>query len=171
MSVTAYRGAGRPEAALAIERAIDFFAAEIGMDPAEVRRRNFIPKFMEPYTTGIGTVYDVGDYEEAMRRVLDAADYPALRAAQAQQRASGSSVQTGIGLAVYVEITSAAAPTEYGAVHLLPDGRHARADRRDAVRTGPRHDVEDDHRRPARRADGRGRRRARRHRRGAVAAV
>ena len=76
MSVTAYRGAGRPEAALAIERAIDFFAAEIGMDPAEVRRRNFIPKFMEPYTTGIGTVYDVGDYEEAMRRVLDAADYP-----------------------------------------------------------------------------------------------
>jgi len=123
MSVTAYRGAGRPEAALAIERAIDFFAAEIGMDPAEVRRRNFIPKFMEPYTTGIGTVYDVGDYEEAMRRVLDAADYPALRAAQAAQRAGGSTVQTGIGLAVYVEITSAAAPTEYGAVHLLADGR------------------------------------------------
>ena len=52
ISVTAYRGAGRPEAALAIERAIDFFAAEIGMDPAEVRTRNFIPKFMEPYTTG-----------------------------------------------------------------------------------------------------------------------
>ena len=123
MSVTAYRGAGRPEAALAIERAIDYFAAEIGMDPAEVRTRNFIPKFMEPYTTGIGTVYDVGDYGEAMRRVLDAADYEALRAAQAQQRASGSSVQTGIGIAVYVEITSAAAPTEYGAVHLLADGR------------------------------------------------
>ena len=123
MSVTAYRGAGRPEAALAIERAIDFFAAEIGMDPADVRRLNFIPKFMEPYTTGIGTVYDVGDYEEAMRRVLDAADYPALRAAQAQQRATGSGVQIGIGMAVYVEITSAAAPTEYGAVHLLADGR------------------------------------------------
>jgi aerobic carbon-monoxide dehydrogenase large subunit len=123
MSVTAYRGAGRPEAALAIERAIDFFAAEIGMDPAEVRARNFIPKFMEPYTTGIGTVYDVGDYSEAMRRVLDAADYPALRTAQAARRATGSTVQTGIGLAVYVEITSAAAPTEYGAVHLLADGR------------------------------------------------
>jgi carbon-monoxide dehydrogenase large subunit len=123
MSVTAYRGAGRPEAALAIERAVDFYAAEIGMDAAEVRARNFIPKFMEPYTTGIGTVYDVGDYAEAMRRALAAADYPMLRAAQAAQRASGSTVQTGIGIAVYVEITSAAAPTEYGAIHLLPDGR------------------------------------------------
>ena len=88
-----------------------------------MRTRNFIPKFMEPYTTGIGTIYDVGDYSEAMRRVLDAADYPALRSAQAARRASGSTVQTGIGLATYVEITSAAAPTEYGAVHLLADGR------------------------------------------------
>ena len=123
MSVTAYRGAGRPEAALAIERAIDFYAAEIGMDPAEVRRRNFIPKFMEPYTTGIGTVYDVGDYGEAMQRVLDAADYPALRAAQAAQRSGGGNVLTGIGIAVYVEITAGAAPSEYGAVHLLADGR------------------------------------------------
>jgi hypothetical protein len=52
--------------------------------------RNFIPKFVEPYTTGIGTVYDVGDYEEAMRRVLAAADYAGLRAAQAEQRASGA---------------------------------------------------------------------------------
>ena len=123
ISVTAYRGAGRPEAALAMERAIDFFAAEIGMDPADVRTRNFIPKFTTPYTTGIGTVYDVGDYAEAMRRALDAADYPVLRASQAAQRADGSSLQTGIGIAVYVEITSAAAPTEYGAVHLLADGR------------------------------------------------
>src|SRR3954451_16276621 len=123
MSVTAYRGAGRPEAALAIERAVDYFAAEIGMDPADVRRRNFIPRFVEPYTTGIGTVYDVGDYDEAMRRVLDAGDYAGLRSAQAEQRASGATVLTGIGLAVYVEITSAAAPTEYGEVQLLPDGR------------------------------------------------
>jgi carbon-monoxide dehydrogenase large subunit len=123
MSVTAYRGAGRPEAALAIERAMDFYAAEIGMDPAEVRRRNFIPKFMEPYTTGIGTVYDVGDYGEAMRRVLAAADYPALRQAQASQRAAGTGVLTGIGISVYVEITAGGAPSEYGAVHLLADGR------------------------------------------------
>ena len=135
ISVTAYRGAGRPEAALAIERAVDYYAAEIGVDPAEVRRRNFIPKFTEPYTTGIGTVYDVGDYGEAMRRVLEAADYAALRAAQAEQRAKGSTALTGIGIAVYVEITSAAAPTEYGAVHLLDDGRMRVLTRR-RLRTG-----------------------------------
>lgn len=123
MSVTAYRGAGRPEAALAIERAVDYFAGHIGMDPAEVRRRNFVPKFLEPYTTGIGTVYDVGDYAEALERALAAADYPALREAQAERRNSGSTLQMGIGIAAYVEITSAAAPTEYGAVHLLDDGR------------------------------------------------
>lgn len=123
ISVTAYRGAGRPEAALAIERAVDYFAAHIGMDPVEVRRRNFIPKFLEPFTTGIGTVYDVGDYGEALQRALGAADYSALRDAQAERRASGSTMQIGIGIAVYVEITSAAAPTEYGAVHLLADGR------------------------------------------------
>ena len=62
VSTTAYRGAGRPEAAVAIERMVDRFAAEIGMDPADVRRRNYVPRFTEPYTTGIGTVYDVGDY-------------------------------------------------------------------------------------------------------------
>ena len=66
-SITAYRGAGRPEAAVAIERMIDLFANEIGMDPAEVRRRNLVPRFLEPYTTGIGTAYDVGDYPEAAR--------------------------------------------------------------------------------------------------------
>jgi aerobic carbon-monoxide dehydrogenase large subunit len=123
ISVTAYRGAGRPEAALAIERAIDYFAAEIGIDPAEVRRRNFIPTFTQPFTTGIGSVYDVGDYGEALRRVLEAADYPALRAAQAEQRATGATTQTGIGIATYVEITSAAANFEYGEVQLLADGR------------------------------------------------
>ena len=62
VSTTAFRGAGRPEAAVAIERMVDRFAAEIGMDPAEVRRRNLVPRFTEPYTTGIGTRYDVGDY-------------------------------------------------------------------------------------------------------------
>jgi carbon-monoxide dehydrogenase large subunit len=123
MSTTAYRGAGRPEAALAIERAIDRFAAEIGMDPAEVRRRNFIPKFLEPITTGIGTVYDVGDYPEALRRVLDAAGYEALRAKQSARRAAGGASLMGIGLAAYVEITSGGPGNEHGAVHLLPDGR------------------------------------------------
>src|SRR5207253_592805 len=62
----AYRGAGRPEAAAAIERAFDLFAAEIGMDPAELRRRNLVPADQFPYTTATGTVYDVGDYEGAL---------------------------------------------------------------------------------------------------------
>ena len=81
--ITAYRGAGRPEAAAAIERAIDLFAAEIGMDPAEVRRRNLVPRFLEGYTTGIGTDYDVGDYPEALDRALEHAGYDELRAEQA----------------------------------------------------------------------------------------
>ena len=97
VSTTAYRGAGRPEAAVAIERMVDRFAAEIGMDPAEVRRRNFVPRFTEPYTTGIGTVYDVGDYPESLRRALDAAGYDELRAEQAARRSAGDPVALGIG--------------------------------------------------------------------------
>jgi carbon-monoxide dehydrogenase large subunit len=123
VSVTAYRGAGRPEAALAIERAIDFFGAHIGMDPVEVRRRNVIPKFLEPVTTGIGTVYDVGDYAEALERVIAAAGYDALREEQRRRRAAGDPIQLGVGISAYVEITSAGPGVEYGAVHLLEGGR------------------------------------------------
>lgn len=123
MSTTAYRGAGRPEAALAIERIIDVYAAEIGLDPVEVRRRNLVPRFTEPYVTGIGTTYDVGDYPEAMERVLAAADYAGLRAEQARRRTAGDRVQMGIGLGVYVEITAAAGNTETGVVTLHADGR------------------------------------------------
>ncbi len=123
ISVTAYRGAGRPEAALAIERAIDVYAAEIGLDPVDVRCRNMVPKFLEPYTTGIGTTYDVGDYPEALRRVLAAADYDGLRAEQVARRASGSRIEMGIGVAVYVEITAAAGNSEHGTVELLANGR------------------------------------------------
>ena len=123
VSTTAYRGAGRPEAAVAIERMVDRFAAEIDMDPAEVRRRNFVPRFMDRYTTGVGTVYDVGDYPEALERVLAAADYDALRAEQARRRAANDPVALGIGLAVYVEITAGAPGSEFGAVELLDGGR------------------------------------------------
>jgi aerobic carbon-monoxide dehydrogenase large subunit len=123
ISITAYRGAGRPEAALAIERAMDFFAAHICIDAAEIRRRNFIPKFLEPYTTGIGTTYDVGDYPEALRLVLEAADYEGLRAEQIRKRAGNSKVLMGIGIASYVEITSTTGPTEHGSLHLQPNGR------------------------------------------------
>ncbi|MBW3668954.1 MAG: xanthine dehydrogenase family protein molybdopterin-binding subunit [Actinobacteria bacterium] len=119
----AYRGAGRPEATAAIERAIDLFAAEIGMGPADVRRRNFIPKDAFPYTTSVGTVYDSGDYDRALDLVLEAADYEALRKEQEQRRERGDVVQLGIGLCVYVEITAAGTNGEWGAVEVLPDGR------------------------------------------------
>lgn len=103
--IVAYRGAGRPEATAAIERAMDLFALEIGKDAAEVRRMNLIPKFLEPHTTVVGQTYDVGDYETALDKALDAADYKALRAEQAKRRASGDVKQLGIGVSVYVEIT------------------------------------------------------------------
>ncbi len=121
--ITAYRGAGRPEAAVAIERMIDRFAVEIGMDPAEVRRRNVIPRFTEAYITGIGTAYDVGDYPEALRLALEAADYDRLRADQAARRAAGGAREIGIGIGLYVEITAGANNTEFGSVELGPDGR------------------------------------------------
>jgi carbon-monoxide dehydrogenase large subunit len=123
VSTTAFRGAGRPEAAVAIERMVDRFAVEIGMDPAEVRRRNFVPRFTEPYTTGIGTTYDVGDYPEAMERALRAAGYDRLRAEQARRRAAGDGVVLGIGIAVYVEITAGAPGGEFGGVEVLDGGR------------------------------------------------
>jgi carbon-monoxide dehydrogenase large subunit len=104
--IAAYRGAGRPEAAAAIERAIDDFAAEIGMDPAEVRRINVVPPDKFPFTTATGATYDTGEYAAALERVLAAAGYPALRAEQARRREGGDTVQLGLGISVYVEITA-----------------------------------------------------------------
>jgi aerobic carbon-monoxide dehydrogenase large subunit len=105
--ISAYRGAGRPEATAAIERAMDLFAAGIGMDPAEVRRRNMVPPDAFPHTTPGGAVYDSGDYATALDKVLTAAGYAELRAEQARRRERGDVVQLGIGLASYVEITAA----------------------------------------------------------------
>ena len=103
----AYRGAGRPEAAAAIERAVDLFAAEIGMDPTEVRRRNFIPPDKFPFQTKTGALYDSGQYAEALDKVLAAAGYDELRKEQERRRASGDVRQLGIGISTYVEITAA----------------------------------------------------------------
>ena len=123
----AYRGAGRPEAASAIERIVDMFAAEIGMDPAEVRRANLVPKDAFPFTTPVSTTYDIGDYAGALDRVLEAAGYADLRAEQARRRSggdeAGSGKLMGIGLSVYVEITAVGGGTEFGAVEVKPDGR------------------------------------------------
>ena len=124
--VGAYRGAGRPEATAAVERAMDLFAAEIGVDPAEVRRKNLLPAFTEPHTTAFGAVYDSGDYVTALDRALAAAGYEDLRAEQAKRRASGEEVQLGIGLSCYVEITGvggeAGGAKENATVEVHPDG-------------------------------------------------
>jgi carbon-monoxide dehydrogenase large subunit len=121
----AYRGAGRPEATHAIERAMDLFATEIGMDPAEVRRKNFIPADAFPYVTGVGTTYDTGAYEAALDAALEASGYADLRAEQARRRAAGDVVQLGIGLCCYVEITAGPGPgeEEYARVEVTSEGR------------------------------------------------
>lgn len=119
---TSYRGAGRPEATAAIERAVDMFAAEIGMDPAEVRRRNLVPADAFPFTTATGTRYDSGDYARALEAVLEEAGYAQLREEQARRRASGERCQLGIGLSVYVEVTNGLPGSEFGAVEVRPDG-------------------------------------------------
>ena len=124
--VGAYRGAGRPEATAAVERAIDLFAAEAGLDPAEVRRQNLLPAFSEPHTTAFGAVYDSGDYVTALDKALAAAGYDDLRREQAKRRADGDVVQLGIGLSSYVEITGPGAeeggPRENATVEVHPDG-------------------------------------------------
>jgi carbon-monoxide dehydrogenase large subunit len=123
MATVAYRGAGRPEATAAIERAMDMFALEVGMDPVDVRRKNLIPKFMEPHTTASGTAYDCGDYERCLDLALDAADYKALRAQQKKRRDSGDVKQLGIGVSIYVEVTGGpTAGSEDAKVEVLPDG-------------------------------------------------
>jgi aerobic carbon-monoxide dehydrogenase large subunit len=105
--IAAYRGAGRPEATAAIERAMDLFAAEIGMDPAEVRRKNLVPADRFPYQTPCGAHYDSGDYIGALDKVLAGSGYAGLRAEQARRRERGDVLQLGIGVASYVEITAA----------------------------------------------------------------
>jgi carbon-monoxide dehydrogenase large subunit len=124
--VGAYRGAGRPEATAAVERAMDLFAAETGLDPAEVRRKNLLPRFTEPHTTAFGAVYDSGDYATALEVALIAAGYEDLRRDQAKRRADGEVVQLGIGLSCYVEITGLGVeeggPRENATVEVHPDG-------------------------------------------------
>ena len=119
---TAFRGAGRPEAAQAVERAIDTFAAEVGLDPAEVRRRNFVRADAFPFSTPAGVTYDSGDYERSLDLALEAAGYEELRAEQARRREAGETRRLGIGLSVYVEITNGGAEPEFGAVEITPEG-------------------------------------------------
>jgi len=100
----AYRGAGRPEATYAIERAVDALARKLGVDPAELRRRNFIKPEQFPYQSPGGLLFDSGAYEAALDKALTLAGYSALRAEQQDRRARKDVVQLGIGLSSYVEM-------------------------------------------------------------------
>jgi aerobic carbon-monoxide dehydrogenase large subunit len=100
----AYRGAGRPEATYAIERAIDLLAREVRVDPAEIRRRNFIASDKFPYNSPAGLVYDSGEYRGALDKCLDLAGYSELRAEQERRRQAGDTRQLGLGLSSYFEM-------------------------------------------------------------------
>lgn len=102
MATDAYRGAGRPEATYVVERAIDLVADELGMDPTEVRRRNFPGKEEFPFKTATGLFYDSGDYAGTLEKALGLVDYAELRKEQERARAEGRIV--GIGVSTYVEI-------------------------------------------------------------------
>ncbi|GAA3237222.1 molybdopterin-dependent oxidoreductase [Pseudonocardia petroleophila] len=103
--VGSYRGAGRPEASYMIERVVDRVAAELGIDPLEVRRRNFVQPGEMPYATQFeGIVYDEADFPGALDKLLEHVDYAALRAEQAQRRADPTAPLLGIGFSTFVEM-------------------------------------------------------------------
>ena len=124
----AYRGAGRPEATYFVERAMDMLARELKMDPAELRRKNFIQPDQFPFTTQVGAVYDSGNYENALNVALKAAKWDQLKAERDAARAQGRLV--GLGLSMYVEVCgigpSSSLPTggwEHAQVTIERDGR------------------------------------------------
>src|SRR6476659_9386184 len=124
----AYRGAGRPEATYFVERGMDMLARELNMDPAEIRRKNFIKPNQFPFATQMGAVYDSGNYEKALDLALKNAKWDQLKAERDAAKAQGRLV--GLGLAMYVEVCglgpSAALPTggwEHSQVTIERDGR------------------------------------------------
>ena len=120
--VGAYRGAGRPEATALIERAVDQAARQLGIDPIEIRLRNFVGPDEFPFQTITGLPYDIGDYARPLRRAAELAGYDDLRAEQARRRDAGDTRQLGIGVSAYVEITAGGGTQEYGRVEVHPDG-------------------------------------------------
>jgi aerobic carbon-monoxide dehydrogenase large subunit len=135
MPTDAYRGAGRPEATFAIERIVGELAVELGMDPLELRERNWIKHEEFPYTTIAGLTYDSGNYEAATDRAKELFGYDALRAEQAERNARGDSVRLGIGISTYTEMCGLAPSRvlgslafgaggwEHAAIRMLPTGK------------------------------------------------
>lgn len=120
--VHAYRGAGRPEAAAMLERIMDMAAAELGVDPVALRRRNLLAVDDFPYESPTGASYDTGDYAAALDRALAIAGYDDLRAEQARRREAADRVQLGIGVSTYVEITAPGDRMEWSKVEVHDDG-------------------------------------------------
>ncbi|MEY2451419.1 MAG: aerobic carbon-monoxide dehydrogenase large subunit [Acidimicrobiaceae bacterium] len=121
--VGAYRGAGRPEATQLIERVLDVAADQLGIDPAEIRRRNFLDPATFPLTTTTGGEYDSGEYAKALDAALAASGYKELRAEQERRRAANDPIALGIGVSAYVEVTAPLGlHIEYGAVEVHDDG-------------------------------------------------
>ncbi|MDP1877103.1 MAG: xanthine dehydrogenase family protein molybdopterin-binding subunit [Actinomycetota bacterium] len=118
----AYRGAGRPEATFAIERIVDEMAAELGIEPMELRRRNWITHEEFPYTTVAGLTYDTGNYEAATAKALDMFGYDELRAEQKRRRESGDPVQLGIGISTFTEMCGLAPSRTLGALKYAAGG-------------------------------------------------
>ena len=118
----AYRGAGRPEAAALLERIVDMAADELGIDPVEIRKRNFIAPERFPLTTVTGANYDVGEYTKALDEACRVAGYDQLRADQQARRKRGDTKQLGIGVSVYVEVTAGGLFQEFGSVEVQTDG-------------------------------------------------
>ena len=119
--VAEYRGAGRPEAALSIERAMDVLADQLDMDPVELRRRNLIRPDAFPFETAVGSRYDTGEYERALDEALRLAGYEELRREQSERRARGDRLALGIGVSCYVEVTGFGRK-EFGAAEVGADG-------------------------------------------------
>jgi carbon-monoxide dehydrogenase large subunit len=120
--VSSYRGAGRPEAAQFVERILDRAAQELGIDPLEIRRRNFIAPDAFPFTTVTGANYDSGDYGRALDEACRIVGYDELRHEQASRRDRGDTKVLGIGICAYVEITAPGIFKEYGRVEVATDG-------------------------------------------------
>lgn len=120
--MVAYRGAGRPESGALLDRAVDLFAAEVGMDPIDVRRKNMLPASAMPHTNPSDVVYDSGDYPLILEQLAGHVGYDDIRARQAAQRAAGATKLLGVGLSVFIDRTAGVAGTEYGSLQLNADG-------------------------------------------------